>query len=54
MGCAGSSLSGGLEAGNVADVDLALGVPRIVRGLHPEPHAGTVAEELAEPDGNGR
>jgi hypothetical protein len=34
----------GAEGGNLADVLLALGVPRIVRGLHAYPNSRAIAE----------
>ena len=33
---------------------MAFGVPGIVRGLHANPDAGTVAEQFAEPNRHGR
>src|SRR6266480_7780339 len=35
------------EARDFADVDLARGVPRIVSGLHAQPHVGTIPEGRA-------
>src|SRR5207248_846667 len=38
------------EARDFAHVDLARGVPRIVSGLHAQPHVGTIPESRAEAD----
>ena len=40
------------ECRNPAGVDLSRGVPGVVRRLHADPHAGTLAEQLAEPHRN--
>src|SRR5215211_1488307 len=45
--------SGCLDRWDGANIDLTLGVPRVVRGLHPDPDAGAVAEQLAEAHGDG-
>jgi len=39
---------------DVAYINLALGAPDVIGGLHPDPNVGAVAELPAETNGDGR
>lgn len=46
--------SGSMQGRDGANVNFALRMPGIIRGLHPEPDRGTIAEHLAKAGGHGR